>query len=153
MNPCIPLSYYSVTSRSAEKDPGAKYCLHHPRQGAEQDAEISDVKADNMGSRTKKGQFVLKDLEDEVDAILASTKNKPQEKESADSEAGLLGSATSKLSGLFRNVVGGKKLTKQDLQQPFRYSPTSLRLAPTSPLLRLSNPGMSPGFLTINAIN
>lgn len=89
-------------------------------QGAEQDAEISDVKADDMGSRTKKGQFVLKDLEDEVDAILASTKNRTQEKESADSEAGLLGSATSKLSGLFRNVVGGKKLTKQDLQQPLQ---------------------------------
>jgi len=86
---------------------------------AGRDLDIDEVKANDMGSRTGRGQFVLKDLEDEVDAILAANKSRPQES-AADDDKGLLGSATSKLGGLFRNVVGGKKLTKQDLQQPLQ---------------------------------
>ncbi|KAJ8610739.1 hypothetical protein MRB53_038381 [Persea americana] len=39
------------------------------------DNEVEDVKAEQMGSRTGKGQFVLKDLDDEIDAILASSKD------------------------------------------------------------------------------
>lgn len=84
-------------------------------------ADVGAVRADDMGHRTGKGEFVLKDLEDEVDAILAqnkqnsSTNTSTPSTPSKDVDAGLLGTATSKISGLFRNVVGGKKLTKQDL--------------------------------------
>jgi signal recognition particle receptor subunit alpha len=84
-----------------------------------QEIDIEEVKAENMGKRTGKGQFVLKDLEDEVDAILASSKTQNKEPKAEDN-SGLMGTATSKLSGLFRNVVGGKKLSKQDLQQPLQ---------------------------------
>lgn len=84
---------------------------------AEVDAEVDTVRADDMGRRTGKGQFVLKDLEDEVDAILAQNKQQTSSTPTTtkDVDAGLLGTATSRISGLFRNVVGGKKLTKQDL--------------------------------------
>lgn len=90
--------------------------------------EVEGVDAGEMGSRTGKGQFVLKDLDDEVDAILAEAKQ--QKQVAADTEgrddSGLLGTATSKLSGLFRNVVGGKTLSKQDLQQPMQQMRTLL---------------------------
>lgn len=79
----------------------------------ELDVDVDAVRPDNMGRRTGKGQFVLKDLEDEVDAILAQ--NRQTTTLAQDSDGGLLNTATSKISGLFRNVVGGKKLTKQDL--------------------------------------
>ena len=82
--------------------------------------DIDDVKAEQMGSRTGKGQFVLKDLEDEVDAILASSKSTQSAAPTSNESSGLLGSATSRITGLFRNVVGGKTLTKQDLQQPLQ---------------------------------
>jgi len=96
------------------------------RDGGE---EVEAVSAETMGNRTGKGEFVLKDLDDEVDAILASSAKPSQQQQrhptsistTADPEAtGLLGSATSKLSGLFRNVVGGKQLSKSDLQQPLQ---------------------------------
>ncbi|EME48936.1 hypothetical protein DOTSEDRAFT_67849 [Dothistroma septosporum NZE10] len=79
---------------------------------------VEDVKAEQMGSRTGKGQFVLRDLDDEVDAILAEAKQKQQQGTATKDVSGLFGTATSKIAGLFANVVGGKQLTKQDLQQP-----------------------------------
>lgn len=89
--------------------------------GAERELDVGDVDAAQMGSRTGKGQFLLKDLDDEVDAILASSKQQQQLPSTADSaESGILNSATSRISGLFRNVVGGKTLSKQDLQQPLQ---------------------------------
>lgn len=87
---------------------------------AEAEAEqldVDDVKSDQMGQRTGKGQFVLKDLDDEVDAILAESKQKQQQTDTKE-DSGLFGTASSKITGLFRNVVGGKTLSKQDLQQP-----------------------------------
>lgn len=89
-----------------------------PNMEDEKELGIEDVKADQMGSRTGKGQFVLKDLDDEVDAILAEAKQKQQQDTTTKEASGLFGTATSKISGLFANVVGGKQLTKQDLQQP-----------------------------------
>lgn len=93
------------------------------KSGMDLNADVEPVRADDMGMRTGKGQFVLKDLEDEVDAILAQNKQKSPTSTSTstttsstkDDDASLLGTATSKISGLFRNVVGGKTLTKQDL--------------------------------------
>ncbi|KAF2172340.1 hypothetical protein M409DRAFT_63058 [Zasmidium cellare ATCC 36951] len=83
---------------------------------------FEEVNATEMGSRTGKGQFVLKDLDDEVDAILAEAKQNKQAAAdtSGGDDAGLLGTATSKISSLFRNVVGGKTLSRQDIQQPMQ---------------------------------
>lgn len=95
----------------------------------ERDLDINDVKAEQMGKRTGKGEFVLKDLDDEIDAILATQTSTAttNSKSAAESESsGLLGSATSRISGLFRNVVGGKTLSKQDLQQPLQQMQTHL---------------------------
>ena len=43
--------------------------------------------------------------------------------------------------------------SKQERQQPRIISAMLFRLAPISPFRRESNPGMSPGFLTINAMS
>lgn len=88
-------------------------------EAGERELDVEEVNADNMGQRTGKGQFVLKDLDDEVDAILAaSSKKQPSAEEDTSESGGLFGTATSKLSGMFRNVVGGKTLSKEDLKQP-----------------------------------
>lgn len=85
----------------------------------ERELDVDEVNAGDMGKRTGKGQFVLKDLDDEVDAILASSSKKPASTEEASSESGgLFGTASSKITGMFRNVVGGKTLNKEDLRQP-----------------------------------
>ncbi|KAM0712180.1 hypothetical protein Q7P37_011274 [Cladosporium fusiforme] len=85
----------------------------------ERELDVDDVNAGDMGQRTGKGQFVLKDLDDEVDAILASSSKKPASTEEESSEGGgLFGTASSKITGMFRNVVGGKTLNKEDLRQP-----------------------------------
>lgn len=99
-----------------------------PAESDERDLDINDVKAEEMGSRTGKGQFVLKDLDDEIDAILASQASTSATKTSATEpeSGGILGSASSRISGLFRNVVGGKTLTKADLQQPLQQMQTHL---------------------------
>lgn len=77
---------------------------------------IEGVDAATWGTKTSKGQFVLKDLGDEVHDILASA----QSKSSAGTTAGggLVGSGLSTINNLFRNVVGGKTLTQQDLAKP-----------------------------------
>lgn len=85
--------------------------------GKEKGPQLDRAQAERMGSRTGKGQFVLKDLDDEVDAILASSKRKQNTSVAAES-SGIFGTASNKLTGLFRNVVGGKTLTKDDLQAP-----------------------------------
>lgn len=93
----------------------------------EQDAlDVEDVNATRMGNRTVKGQFVLKDLDDEVEAILAESKRNADSTSTDKDVSGLIGTATSKLSGLFRNVVGGRALTKQDLEQPMQAMRNSL---------------------------
>jgi signal recognition particle receptor subunit alpha len=89
-------------------------------ESGERELDVDDVKAEDMGSRTGKGQFVLKDLDDEVDAILASSKSNTTEAQTSSEPSGLFGSASTRITGLFRNVVGGKTLSKQDLQQPLQ---------------------------------
>lgn len=90
-----------------------------PATEAVEDAStaVEGVRADDMGSRTGKGQFVLKDLDDEVNAIIAESKAKDDKKEEA---AGLLGSSVGAISGYFKSIVGGKTLTKQDLEKPLK---------------------------------
>jgi signal recognition particle receptor subunit alpha len=80
---------------------------------------VQAVRTDDMGSRTAKGQFVLKDLDDEVDAILAESKSK-KEQVDMDESKGLVGSGLGAISGYFRNMVGGKTLTAADLVKPLK---------------------------------
>lgn len=90
-----------------------------PAGSGERELDVEGVNANDMGERTGKGQFVLKDLDDEVDAILASSSKKQASVEDSTGESGgLFGTASSKITGMFRNVVGGKTLSKEDLKQP-----------------------------------
>ncbi|KAK7984798.1 SRP54-type protein [Apiospora saccharicola] len=75
---------------------------------------VDSVDSATWGVKTTKGQFVLRDLDDEVHDILASAQSKP----STTSNSGLLGSGLNTINSLFRNVVGGKTLTKEDLAKP-----------------------------------
>jgi signal recognition particle receptor subunit alpha len=68
---------------------------------------------------TTKGKFVLKDLDDEVHALLAQAKSSSAA--AAPSQpTGIVGSGLSTISGLFRNVIGGKTLTAEDLAAPLK---------------------------------
>lgn len=72
----------------------------------------------SWGSRTGKGQFVLKDLDDQVNSILASADSKKAQ--SVTGSSGIVGSSISAIGGLFKNIVGGKTLTKEDLDKAMK---------------------------------
>ncbi|KAG4221848.1 hypothetical protein PC116_g29676 [Phytophthora cactorum] len=76
------------------------------------------VDSSSWGTKTSKGQFVLKDLDDEVHSILESAEAKNASK--TETKGGLVGSGLSTISSLFRNVVGGKTLTKEDLDKAMK---------------------------------
>ncbi|KAI7458939.1 P-loop containing nucleoside triphosphate hydrolase protein, partial [Hortaea werneckii] len=107
--------------------------------GADEDpAEIQNADSSQMGQRTGKGEFVLKDLDDEIESILAqqqskstsSSKTKPSSSEPNavpdEEHHGLLGSTTTRITSLFQNLVGGRTLTKQDLHQPLQQMQNAL---------------------------
>ncbi|KAG5943100.1 hypothetical protein E4U60_006921 [Claviceps pazoutovae] len=81
-----------------------------------------DVVDSSTWGNTTKGKFVLKDLGDEVQSLLASAKAEEAAAAAAKSgvKTGLLGSGVNALSGLFRNVVGGKTLTQEDLDKAMK---------------------------------
>ena len=81
-------------------------------------AEVESIQHDTWGSKNKQGQFVLKDLDTEIDKIL----NENAPKETAETTSGTFG----KLSGYFRGLVGGKVLTEQDLDKPLAAMETHL---------------------------
>lgn len=78
---------------------------------------VDAVSQDDMGHRTGKGQFVLKDLGDEVHDILD---NADAEKSKGTATTGVVGSGFNAIGGFFRNIVGGKVLTETDLQKPLK---------------------------------
>ncbi|KAI1163569.1 SRP54-domain-containing protein [Nemania serpens] len=80
---------------------------------------VEGVDSASWGTTTSKGQFVLKDLGDEVHSILKSAEAK-NAASSATPRAGFVGSGLSTIGGLFRNVVGGKTLTKEDLDKAMK---------------------------------
>ena len=85
--------------------------------------ELVDMKA--SGTRTGEGQYVLKDLDEEVHLILQKasiTKSSQQ----PSSKEGLVTSSLGAISGLFRNIVGGKTLTKSDLEKALKGMETHL---------------------------
>ena len=87
-------------------------------EGKDRPGTMEEVDQTSWGSKTGKGQFVLKDLDDQVNSILASADAKRVDSTAAST--GLVGSSISAIGGLFRNVVGGKTLTKEDLDKAMK---------------------------------
>lgn len=102
---------YSAAPRSATSDSEAE-------GPAARSSALEHVDASTWGNKTSKGQFILKDLDDEVHNILASAQSKTDS--STEASSGLIGSGLSTIGGLFRNVVGGKTLTKADLDKAMK---------------------------------
>ncbi|KAF7547764.1 hypothetical protein G7Z17_g7495 [Cylindrodendrum hubeiense] len=81
-------------------------------------AALEEVDSDTWGTRSK-GKFVLNDLKDEVHEILASEAEKKTTTKSQP-KSGLFGTGVNAISGLFHNIVGGKTLTKEDLDSAMK---------------------------------
>ncbi|KAL4917653.1 signal recognition particle, alpha subunit, N-terminal-domain-containing protein [Aspergillus aurantiobrunneus] len=102
----------------ADEDDGTVLDYSAPVEGEEASAPaVEAVEQDSWGRRTGKGQFVLKDLGDEVHSILENADN---EKTKSFAPSGFVGSGFSAIGGLFRNIVGGKVLTDADLEKPLK---------------------------------
>ena len=84
----------------------------------ESNAKIEANDTQFTGTRTEKGHYVLKDLDSKVHSILEGAKEK--QVQSTASKGGVVSSSLGAISGLFRNVIGGKVLTKEDLAKPMR---------------------------------
>ncbi|KAL8902688.1 MAG: hypothetical protein Q9171_007620, partial [Xanthocarpia ochracea] len=82
-------------------------------------AGVEPVEMAASGTRTSKGQYILKDLDEEVHSILQNA-NQKKEQSAPSQSTGVVGSSLGAISGLFRNVIGGKVLTKQDLEKPMK---------------------------------
>ena len=88
--------------------------------GAGTSSSVDPVDSSTWGTSSK-GKFVLRDLGDEVQGILASAQaEKAAAAKAASSKSGFLGSGVNAISGLFRNVVGGKTLTRDDLDKAMK---------------------------------
>ncbi|CZS98768.1 probable signal recognition particle receptor subunit alpha [Rhynchosporium graminicola] len=87
-------------------------------EGKDRPGTMEEVDHATWGSKTGKGQFVLKDLDDQVNSILASADAKKVD--ATGPATGIVGSSLSAIGGLFRNVVGGKTLTKEDLDKAIK---------------------------------
>ncbi|KAK5099256.1 hypothetical protein LTS08_005836 [Lithohypha guttulata] len=79
------------------------------------DAGQDFIPQESWGTKNKQGQFVLKDLDDELDSILKDSGSK-QQKSETQAAAGAFGM----ISGYFRNIIGGKTLTEEDLDKPLK---------------------------------
>ena len=82
------------------------------------DLDVESNASELMGSRTKHGQFLLKEIDDEVTNILKSAQAEKEEQLVTNDSAA--GGALGTISGYFRNLIGGKILTKQDLEKPLK---------------------------------
>ncbi|KAF9891340.1 hypothetical protein FE257_004195 [Aspergillus nanangensis] len=99
----------------ADEDDGTVLDYSAPAGEEESAPAVEAVSQDSWGRRTGKGQFVLKDLGDEVNSILENADN-----EKAKASTGLVGSGFNAIGGLLRNIVGGKVLTEADLEKPLK---------------------------------
>ena len=102
-----PLDYSAPANGATSGEDEAK-----DRPGA-----VEEIDSKSWGSKTG-GRFVLKDLDDQVQSILASADAKKSD--SAAIPTSIVGSSLSAIGGLFRNVVGGKTLTKEDLDKAMK---------------------------------
>jgi signal recognition particle receptor subunit alpha len=118
---------WSAEGFADEEDDSVQLDYSRPNLTSDSEAEpvgrssaLDVVDSSTWGSKSK-GKFILKDLGDEVHDLLASAEaEKAQKAARAESKTGLLGSGVNAISGLFRNVVGGKTLTKEDLQNAMK---------------------------------
>lgn len=90
------------------------------REGGAGNEAMEEIKQETWGRKTNKGEFVLKDLDEEMDAIIAAQNAKRDKEATTAAPGGLVGSSLGAIGGLFRNVVGGKTLTKEDLVKPIK---------------------------------
>ncbi|MDI1485445.1 MAG: hypothetical protein OHK93_000583 [Ramalina farinacea] len=109
---------------TAGEDDGAVLDYSAQSNGAPSDADMPTTGSEPVdmaaaGSRTSKGQFVLKDLDSEVHSMLQNAEDKKIQQQPSASK-GMVESSLGAISGLFRNVVGGKVLTKSDLDKPIK---------------------------------
>jgi signal recognition particle receptor subunit alpha len=81
-------------------------------------SKMQAIDSASWGTRTADGHFHLKDIGEEMNDILSSANQKKTAGE--QQPTGLVSSGLGALGGLFRNVVGGKVLTKADLDAPLR---------------------------------
>lgn len=81
-------------------------------------SSVKDINPNNFGTRTGKGQFVLRDLDDEVHTILKGARS--ESKEGTKAHTSVVSSGLNAVSDLFRNVVGGKVLTQADLEKAMK---------------------------------
>lgn len=102
----------------ADEDTGEILDYSAPANGAgAPQPAVETVAQNSWGRTTGKGQFVLKDLGEEVHSIL---ENADSEKAKATSSSGFVGSGFNAIGGLLRNIVGGKVLTEADLEKPLK---------------------------------
>lgn len=102
----------------ADEDDAGILDYSAPADGADAPAPAVDaISQEDWGRRTGKGQFVLKELGDEVHNILD---NADAEKNKGGASSGVVGSGFNAIGGFFRNIVGGKVLTETDLQKPLK---------------------------------
>ncbi|KUJ23565.1 P-loop containing nucleoside triphosphate hydrolase protein [Mollisia scopiformis] len=84
----------------------------------ERPGAMKEIDQSSWGWKNEKGEFFLKDLDDQVDSILASATAKKTD--TVTSSTGIVGSSISAIGGYFRSIVGGKTLTKEDLEKPMK---------------------------------
>ncbi|RMZ78470.1 hypothetical protein DV737_g3894, partial [Chaetothyriales sp. CBS 132003] len=107
----------------ADEDDGAKLDYSAPADDVRGDALPKSsapeaIDAATVGTKNKQGQFVLKDLDDdELDSLLQSAN---KDKAAANGTGPASGSPFGAISGYFRNIVGGKTLTNDDLDKPLK---------------------------------
>jgi len=90
--------------------------LDYSTTGTPDETPQEVIQQKDWARKTGQGEVVLKDLDDEMAEILST--NKPGSESTTSSSSGLSTSAYGAVTGLFRSVVGGKKLTASDLQKP-----------------------------------
>lgn len=87
---------------------------NHPEERL---GNMEKIDHDSWGSKTSDDKFLLKDLDDQINHILASADATKTPKTTSN---GLMGSSFNVIGSLFRNVVGGKTLTKDDLDKAMK---------------------------------
>ncbi|KAJ5545523.1 hypothetical protein N7535_006091 [Penicillium sp. DV-2018c] len=104
-------------SGMADEDDGEILDYSAPAEGNAAAPAVETVSEADMGRRTGKGQFVLKELGEEVQSILDQA---DAEKSKSTPSSGVVGSGFNAIGGFFRNIVGGKVLTESDLAKPLK---------------------------------
>ncbi|KAI9733385.1 MAG: hypothetical protein M1834_003469 [Cirrosporium novae-zelandiae] len=81
-----------------------------------QQANVEGISAESWGQRTRKGEFVVKEIDDKVHDILSSA----SAKDGSSSSSGIVGSGLGTINNLFRGLVGGKTITQTDLDKTMK---------------------------------